>query len=245
VTPTATTTYTLTVTGPNNQTETRQVTINVTGTVAATTTASVKHPDFSGVYNFGGGGGGRGAGGAAPAGPELKPGKENYRVVRGPNDAGYLSDCMPVAGPGAYGVPYPFQIIQSDKYFVIFHEYPGTFRIVSMDGGIHSEDPDPTWLGESIGKWEGDTFVIDAIGFNTRTELNGYRHSEKLHIVERFSKPTPETLQYEATIEDPEVFVRPYVVTRSFALRPDLKKIDEFVCENNKDYKELFVTPAK
>ncbi len=133
VTPTATTTYTLTVTGPNNQVETKTLTINVTGTVTATSSAAVKHPDMSGVYNFGGGGGGRGA--AAPAGPELKPGKENYRVVRGPNDAGYLSDCMPVAGPAAYGVPYPFQIIQNDKYFVIFHEYPGTFRIIPMDGG--------------------------------------------------------------------------------------------------------------
>jgi plastocyanin len=244
VTPTATTTYTLTVTGPNNQMESQTVTINVTGSATATASAAVgRHPDMSGVYAAGGGGGGRGA--AAPAGPELKPGKENFRVVRGPNDAGYLSDCMPVAGPAAYGVPYPFQIIQSDKYFVIFHEYPGTFRIVPMDGGVHTVDPDPTWLGESIGKWEGDTFVIDAIGFNTRTELNSYKHSESLHIVEKFRKPAPETLEYEATIEDPEVFVRPYVVTRTFSLRPDLKRIDEFVCENNKDYKELFVTPAK
>jgi hypothetical protein len=246
VTPAATTTYTLTVTGPNNQTETRTVTVNVTGSAAPVTTAAVKRPDLSGVYNFGGGGGaGRGGAAAAPAGPELKPGKESFRVVRGPNDAGYLSDCMPVAGPAAYGVPYPFQIIQNDKYFIIFHEYPGTFRIISMDGGIHTLDPDPTWLGESIGKWEGDTFVVDAIGFNTRTELNGYKHSEALHIVERFSKPTPDTLQYEATLEDPEVFVRPWTVTRTFALRPDLKKIDEFVCENNKDYKELFVPVAK
>lgn len=244
VTPSATTTYTLTVTGPNNQTETRTVTVNVTGGAAPVSTAAVKHPDLSGVYNFGGGGGG-GRGGAAPAGPELKPGKESYRVVRGPNDAGYLSDCMPVAGPAAYGVPYPFQIIQNDKYVVIFHEYPGTFRIINTDGGLHSVDPDPTWLGEAIGKWEGDTFVVDTIGFNTRTELNGFKHSEALHIVEKFRKPTPEALEYEATLDDPEVFVRPWVVTRTFTLRPDLKRIDEFVCENNKDYKELFVTPAK
>ena len=166
-------------------------------------------------------------------------------MVRGPNDAGYLSDCMPVAGPAAYGVPYPFQIIQNDKYVVIFHEYPGTFRIINTDGGLHSVDPDPTWLGEAIGKWEGDTFVVDTIGFNTRTELNGFKHSEALHIVEKFSKPTPDALQYEATLDDPEVFVRPWVVTRAFSLRPDLKRVDEFVCENNKDYKELFVTPAK
>ncbi|MEO5926118.1 MAG: hypothetical protein ABIR70_20015 [Bryobacteraceae bacterium] len=241
VIPAATTTYILTVTGPNNQTETRQVTVNVTGTVATAASASVKHPDLSGVYNFGGGG--RGA--AAPAGPELKPGKENFRVVRGPNDAGYLSDCMPVAGPAAYGVPYPFQIIQNDNYVVIFHEYPGTFRIIPTNGGIHTADPDPTWLGEAIGKWEGDAFVVDTIGFNTRTELNGFKHSEALHIIEKFRKPTPEALEYEAILEDPEVFVKPWTVTRTFALRPDLKRVDEFVCENNKDYKELFITPAK
>jgi hypothetical protein len=251
VNPTATTAYTLTVTGPNNQTETRTVTVNVTGSAVpvATAAVAVKRPDLSGVYNFGGGGapaaGGRGGAAAAPVGPELKPGKESYRVVRGPNDAGYLSDCMPVIGPAAYTVPYQFQIIQNDKFVTIFHEYPGTFRIIPTEGGLHSVDPDPTWLGEAIGKWDGDTFVIDTIGFNTRTELSGLKHSEGLHIVERLSKPTPDALQYEATLEDPEVFVRPWTITRSFALRPDLKKIDEFICENNKDYKELFITPAK
>ncbi|MEO8096374.1 MAG: hypothetical protein ABI811_01640 [Acidobacteriota bacterium] len=265
VTPAATTTYVLTVTGPNNQTETREVTVNVAGTapIARAAAAPVNptetprlngKPDLSGVYNFGGGGapaGGRGAAPAAgrggpaapgaPAGPELKPGKESFRVVRGPNDAGALSDCMPVAGPAAYTVPYQFQIIQNANFVLILHEYPGVFRIVPTNGGTHPVDPDPTWLGDSIGRWDGDTFVVDTVGFNTRTELSGYKHSEALHIVERFSRPTFDALQYEATLEDPEVFVRPWTITRSFPLRPDLKKIDEFVCENNKDYKELFV----
>ena len=78
------------------------------------------------------------------------------------------------------------------------------------------------------------------VGFNTNTELSGYKHSESLHIVEKFSRPNPNTLQYEATLEDPEVFVKPWTVSRSFTLRTDLKKIDEFVCENNQDYKSLF-----
>lgn len=239
VTPTETTTYTLTVTGPNNQSETRTVTVNVTGKVAATTTVSaVKHPDLSGVYNFGGGGV-PGAGRGAPVqGPELKPGKENYKVTRGPNDPGALSDCMPIAGPAAYTVPYQFQIIQNDAFVVIFHEYPGTFRLIPING-VHPVDPDPTWLGDSVGKWDGDTFVVDAVGFNDRTELSGFKHSEGLHIVERF-KRNGDNLEYEATLEDPEVFVRPWRVTRTFPLRPDLKKIDEFVCENNHDYKGLF-----
>ena len=146
---------------------------------------------------------------------------------------------MPLAGPAAYGVPYQFQIIQNDNYVVIFHEYPGTFRIVPING-VHPVDPDPTWLGDSVGKWDGDTLVVDAIGFNTRTELNGFKHSENLHIIERFRRPTPEALEWEATLEDPEVFVRPWTVKRTFALRPDLKKIDEFVCENNRDYSVFF-----
>ena len=262
VNPAATTTYTLTVTGPpNNTTLTKEVTVNVAGTTprvissAAATTAKATprmadgKPDFTGVYNFGGGGGaGRGGAAAAagkgkaaaPAGPELKPGKESYRVVRGPNEAGPLSNCMPVAGPNAYTVPYQFQLIQNKDYLIILHEYPNTHRIVPLNGASHPVEPDPTWLGDSVGKWEGDTLVIDTIGFNTNTELNGFKHSESLHIVERFSRPNFETLEYSATLEDPEVFVRPWTVTRTFPLRPDLLKIDEFICENNKDYQHLF-----
>ena len=260
VTPKATTTYTLTVTGPNNTVLTKEVTVTVPGTAAAASaapTGDVKRevprlangkPDLSGVYSFGGGGapGGRGGApgagrGAAPAGPELKPGMEKYRVTRGPNDAGALSDCMPIAGPAAYTVPYQFQILQTPTYAVIMHEYPGVFRIVPTNGSTHPVDPDPTWMGDAVGRWEGDTLVVDMVGFNTRTELSGYKHSEALHIVERFSRPDFDTLQYEATLEDPNVFVRPWTVTRTFPLRPDLNKIDEFVCENNKDYSKLFV----
>jgi len=255
VTPRVTTTYTLTVVGPpNNSTITKEVTITVAGTTPRVVTSSGASgpapapkmadgkPDFTGVYNFGGGGGaGRGAPAtAAPAGPVLKPGKESYRIVRGPTEAGPLSNCMPVAGPAAYTVPYQFQLIQNKDYLIILHEYPGTHRIVPLNGATHPVDPDPTWLGDSVGRWDGDTLVIDTIGFNTNTELSGFKHSEALHIVERFRRPNADTLEYEATLEDPDVFVRPWTVTRTFPLRPDLNKIDEFVCENNKEYQHLF-----
>jgi hypothetical protein len=263
VAPKATTIYTLTVTGPNNTVLTKEVTVTIPGTTPVNTSAAAAtetkkevsrlangKPDLTGVYNFGGGGapgGGRGAapGGraAAPASPELKPGMEKYRVVRGPNDAGALSDCMPIAGPAAFTVPYQFQILQTPAYTMILHEYPGIFRIVPTNGATHPVDPDPTWLGDSVGRWDGDTLVVDTVGFNTRTELSGFKHSEGLHIVERFSRPDFDTLQYDATLEDPNVFVRPWTVSRSFPLRPDLNKIDEFVCENNKDYSKLFVKP--
>ena len=251
VSPARTTTYTLTVRGPNNQILTKTVTVNVAGTAAveAASNAAKKdtprtadgHPDLSGVYDsaFGGGRGG-GRGGNAPAGPELKPGAEKYKVARPAEDTGQYSDCMPLAGPQAFSVPYQFQLVQSAHHVAILNGYPGTFRIIPTDGTLHPADPDPTWMGDSVAHWDGDTLVVDTLGFNDKTEINGYRHTEKLHIVERFGRPDLNTLQYEATLEDPNVFVKPWTVTRNFALRPDLSKVDEFVCEHNPDYTKFF-----
>jgi hypothetical protein len=252
--PARTTTYTLTVRGPNNQVLTKSVTVNVAGTAAAenpgATEAAKKdvprtaagHPDFSGVYDFAFGGGGRGGRGGGPAadGPALKPGAEKFRVVRGPNDTGQTSDCMPLAGPQAFGVPYQFQIVESAHSMAILYGYPGTFRTIPTEGGLHPADPDPTWMGDSIGRWEGDTLVVDTVGFNDKTEISGYRHTDALHIVERFRRPDYGTLQYEATIDDPNVFAKPWTVTRNFSFRPDMAKVDEFVCEHNLDYTKYF-----
>ncbi len=250
VSPTATTTYTLTVRGPNNQVVTKEVTVTVAGTTPVTAAAAVGSnkevprlgngkPDLSGVYDFSMGGG-RGARGPAPAPPVLKPGAEKYRVVRGPNDAGVTSDCMPLAGPQAFSVPYQFQIVQGALDVAILHEYPGTFRIIPTDSAAHPVDPDPTWMGDSIGRWEGDTLVVDTIGFNDKTEISGFKHSEALHIVERFTRGDFNTLRYDVTLEDPNVFAQPWKMSRTFALRPDLSKVDEFVCEKNEDYSKYF-----
>ena len=251
--PSATTTYTLTARGPNNQVLTKTVTVTVEGTTpaAARSDAGAKKtvprtadgkPDFSGVYAAGGGAGGaRGAGGA-PAGPVLKAGAEKFRIVRGPDDTGATSNCMPLIPPQSWGVPYQFQILQGASYVAIFHEYPGTFRIIPTDGGPHPVDPDPSWLGDSVGHWEGDTLVVDTIGFNDKTELQGYRHTEDLHMVERFRRTDFDTIQYEVTIEDPNVFAKPWTLSRTFTLRSDLRRIDEFICENNRDYWPLFGT---
>jgi hypothetical protein len=133
ITPSATTTYTLTARGANNQVLTKAVTITVAGTtpraVGAADTAKKAvprtadgKPDFSGVYG-GGGGGGRGApGAAAPAGPVLKAGAEKFRIVRGPEDTGATANCMPLVPPQSWGVPYQFQILQAANYVAIFHE---------------------------------------------------------------------------------------------------------------------------
>jgi hypothetical protein len=250
ITPSGTTTYTLTALGPNNQVLTKTVSVTVAGGAASARADNAAKavprfpdgkPDLSGVYGAGGGAGagGRGAA-AAAAGPVLKAGAEKFRIVRAADDTGATSNCMPLVPPQSWGVPYQFQILQGVNYVSIFHEYPGTFRIIPTDGSPHAVDPDPSWLGDSIGHWEGDTLVVDTIGFNDKTELQGFRHTEALHMVERFRRTDLNTIQYEVTIEDPNVFQKPYTLTRTFALRPDLKRIDEFICENNRDYRPLF-----
>src|SRR5207249_695978 len=224
LTPAATTTYTLTVRGPNDQVLTKTVTVTVAGTVpAASTGAGVRpsqvqrmpdgKPDLSGVFTGLGGGPGRGGArgaAAAPAGPVLKAGAEKFRIVRGSEDTGATSNCLPLVPPQSWGVPYQFQVLQGLSYVAIFHEYPGTFRIIPTDGSPHPVDPDPSWLGDSVGHWEGDTLVVDTVGFNDKTELQGFRHTESLHMVERFRRTDFNTLQYEATIEDPNVFEKPW-----------------------------------
>ena len=146
---------------------------------------------------------------------------------------------MPLVPPQSWGVPYQFQILQGANYVAIFHEYPGTFRIIPTDGTPHPVDPDPSWLGDSVGHWEGDTLVVDTIGFNDKTDSRVFG-IPKPSYGRAFPADGLDTVQYEVTIEDPNVFEKPYTITRTFALRPDLKRIDEFICENNRDYKPLF-----
>jgi len=253
VKPSATTTYTLTVTGPNG-TETRSVKVTVAGTVERASTNSKAgpsptprmadgKPDLSGVYNSSsfnfGGVAVRGQ--SDPITATLKPGAEKFKVVRGPTDAGLYSACSPTGVPGAYFVPYQWEIVQGRDRVVILYEYPHLFRVIPIDGTPHPADPDPTWMGDSVGRWEGDTLIVDTVGFNDKTELpGGYKHTEALHVVERFHRVDLNNLDYQATIEDPNVFEKPWTISRGFPLRPDLTKVDEFICENNKDYSKFF-----
>jgi len=253
--PGVTTTYTLSVTGASNSSDKRTVTVVVQGTMpnassdasSATARKAVPrtadgHPDFSGVYGYGAGGRGGPppAPGALPTTPVLKPGAEKFKVVRADDDTGQYSSCMPPGIPQTFFVPYYIQLVQAPKHIVVAHEYLNLFRIIPTDGRAQAADPDPSWMGHPVGRWEGDTLAVDSVGFNDKTEINGYRHTESLHVVERFSRPDVNTLQYEATIEDPNVFAGPWVIRRTFPLLPEYDSLNEFVCENNRDYKPLF-----
>jgi hypothetical protein len=259
VNPRQTTTYVLTVRGPRDQMLTQEVTVTIPGTAPLKPAASVEkevpkmpdgRPNLSGVYNmifpgsfFPGGAPMNISNTPGPleTKPVLKAGAEKFKVVRGPNDAGSSADCHPPGVPEAMFSPYQWQIVQGLDQVVVLYEYPGAFREIPTHGGPHQTDLDPTWYGDSIGHWEGDTLVVDTIGFNDKTELpGGYRHTEALHVVERFRRVTFDHLDYQATIEDPKVFEKPWMVHRTLPLRTDLDRVDEFVCESNRDYSGLF-----
>jgi hypothetical protein len=112
------------------------------------------------------------------------------------------------------------------------------FRIVPIGRG-HSEDRDATWLGNSVAHWDGDTLVVDVTGFNDKTVVAGFRHTEQLHVVERYRRTQYDTIAYDATVEDPNVFAVPLKYSGNLALHPEWE-IGEYICaENAKDYAEL------
>ena len=115
--------------------------------------------------------------------------------------------------PRATYMPFPFQIVQSQEKIFISYEYADASRIVHMSN--HTKPPADSWMGWSNGRWEGDTLVIDVTGFNDRTWFDraGNFHSDALHVVERYTPIDANHMQYEATIEDPKVFTKPWKIS--------------------------------
>jgi len=152
----------------------------------------------------------------------------------------YTGHCLPQGLTRSMNSPFPIQIVQTPKVTAILYEAWNVFEIVPTDGTGHATDPDPTWAGNSVGKWDGDTLVIDTIAFNDKTNLDtvGHPHSDAMHTVERFSLTDPTHISYEITVDDPKAFTKAWKNTRVFTLRPDWH-IMEYSCnENNKDFTE-------
>ncbi|HEX9876414.1 MAG TPA: hypothetical protein VGC50_07165 [Gammaproteobacteria bacterium] len=139
--------------------------------------------------------------------------------------------CFRAGIPRANYMPYPFQIFQTPDEIIIVYEYKGTYRTIHMD--FDSSPPSDTWMGWSNGHWDGDTLVVDVTGFNGYTWFDraGNFHSDALHVVERWTPLSPYHIRYEATIEDPKVFTRPW--TMSFTLYKHIEpeaQLIEFNC---------------
>lgn len=157
--------------------------------------------------------------------------------------------CLPPGVPRYTGTPYPFQIIQlTDRVVILYEGASHMYRTIFMDGRKHSKDPNPTWLGESVGWWEGnDTLVVDTIGFNGRTWLDyvGHPATDALHVVEKYRRPDYLTLVYEAMIEDAKAYTKPWTTSFKVRFQPGWD-LQEYVClENNKDLQHLGTTEPK
>jgi len=141
--------------------------------------------------------------------------------------------------PGVPRIGPPHKIVQNAREVVfLYDDVNGAFfRIIPTDGRPHPEDLEPSFNGDSVGHWEGDTLVVDVVGFNEKTWLAGVGtiHSEKLHVTERYTRDTADTILYDVTVEDPETLTKPWHEHEIFRLRPN-ERLREYECiENNED----------
>jgi hypothetical protein len=145
--------------------------------------------------------------------------------------------CMPPGVPRVSGVPFPEKIIQTPSLVVILYETRTTFRQIFLDSHAVVHDPQPTWMGYSTGKWEGNTLVVQTVGFNDKTWLDddGHPHSDAMRVTERFRRPNFGHMLIDITIDDAKTYAHPWTVTEEFQLSVDGELL-EYVCnENNLD----------
>jgi len=187
-------------------------------------------PKFVGVWEVGRGGGG------PPQQMSLTPkfAAIQKAALQHPPEDSPASNCVPPGMPGIMGQPYPIEFLFTPGKVTILIEAYMQIRHIYTDGRKHPDDPDLTFNGHSIGHWEGDTLLVDSVGFTTDTPLAGIgvRHSDKMHIVERMHLKDPNTLEIATTIDDPEALAKPWTRTATFIRHADWT-MAEYVCQQN------------
>ena len=159
----------------------------------------------------------------------LEKRKQNFQN-RGTADP--VAKCFMPGVPRFTYMPFPIQIFQTPKFVIVTSEYIHNDRTIYLDGSKHLEGVD-FYDGDSRGHWEGDTLVVDVRDFNDETWFDraGNYHSDALHVVERYTRTGPDTLNYEATIEDPKVFSRPWKIAMPLALHKEKNfRLLEYEC---------------
>jgi hypothetical protein len=165
----------------------------------------------------------------------------HYRQANFERDAPH-SRCKPSPGPRQLGTAYGFEIVEMrdlQRMFIFDIGGPYSYRIIFMDGRAHPKDLEPSYTGHSIGRWEGDTLVIDTIGFNEGSwiEAEGFSHTDKLHLIERLTRTDFNTLKYDVTVDDPGAYTKTW--TGGFNLRWNLgAELFEYVCQENNRVEE-------
>jgi hypothetical protein len=209
---------------------------------AADWAAIAKLPDFTGVWNNAS----RPIGGITntsiaiqpignPPPPELTPeyaAKKKALEAVAPEDE-YSSNCLPVGLTEIVAQPYPVEFLLTPGQVTIFYEAYSRIRHIYTDGRSLPKDPDLSFYGTSVGRWEGDTLVVESIGFSPDIEIQPQTpHSEQMKVVERYKLTDPDTLDMQMTVTDPIALAAPYVTHRMFKRKRDWT-IAEYVCEQN------------
>ena len=195
-------------------------------------------PDWSGVWSPGVGAGSRTT--ATP--PRLTP--EGQRLLtefeagktEGRNLQTQAANCVPNGMPGIMRLPYPIEFVYSPGRVNILIETYSEIRRIYIDGRPLPEDPDPFFNGHSVGRWEGNTLVVDTVGISPQVSvIPGLRATEQTRFRERITRVSHDRLVDEITITDPTLFAEPYVMVQNYTLQPDWE-MREYVCqENNRD----------
>ena len=152
------------------------------------------------------------------------------------------SRCMPHGVPDAMTV-YPFKIIQAPGVIVHLYEEMHKYRQIHTDGRKPPVDPDPAWYGYSVGRWEGDTLVVETSGFRGEEgswlDNDGHPHTDALQLTERFRRINYGHMELSVTVDDPKAYSRPWTAqTMKFVLQPDTELVEQ-LCENNRDFDHL------
>jgi len=165
--------------------------------------------------------------------PDLTPwALAKYKEAKNSNNGIYtlettndpvITKCYPPGVPRVYFHPYPFEFVSTPNYLLMLYEYDHTLRRIYTDGRALPRDPDPNWVGTSVGRWENDTtFVVESVGFNDKTWLDrlGHPHSTELRVTERFRRTDRDHLQIDFIIQDPKALQKPWTSTFFAELRP-------------------------
>jgi hypothetical protein len=177
--------------------------------------------------------GGRGGGGGGSRVLPYTPWGLNDWKNYSPDNGDYTGACLPFGLMRSINSPDPLQIMQDKNYMSYLFEQNTWFHLFPIDGRKH-RDQVPTWFGDSVGKWEGDTLVIETVNFNghTRLDTNGHPHSDQLVLTERWTRPDFGHVTYDMIIHDPKAYTQDWKTTRQFLLRTD-QEIMEYSCEEN------------
>ena len=171
-------------------------------------------------------------------GPRAVPGKENSPTLR----------CEPSGPPQLLTLPNPFEVVQIPGRVFMFFEELHIWRTIWTDGRALPKDPDPSWLGYSVGQWEGDTFVVDTIGFNDRAwaDVYGNPRSEQMHLTERYRRLNHDTLELQITIDDPKAYTKVWVSPPKLHKLEPTWEIAEWFCaiDEEKAYDDAVRKPA-